>query len=1105
MGVVGSNILAGSSGAAEAYTIDQSLRFNGADNSELTRSPGTPTSTQIGTVSVWTKSDVGINADWAGIISNYSDNDNRIYLAIGNDTLANQYLIVYGKVGGSANVYLRSDMRIRDPAAWYHLVMAYDTTQVTAANRIRLYVNNVELTDFSIETYPDQNAIMRFNGEPNLQVGRRYAGGSLGTYGGYLAEFNFIDGQQLTPSSFGETDTATNQWKPIEATGLTYGTNGFYQKYGGTPLTVDAFTSTGADTWTCPAGVTEIELLVVAGGGGGAHRYYGGGGGAGGIIYDTSYTVVPGVVYDLSVGGGGAAGASAGEAADGGDTVWNVNAEGSGITFTADGGGGGSGTGNGNPGGSGGGAKGSEGSSYTGGAATQASPTGATGYGYAGGNEIDWGGAGGGGSSEVGGSPDTPTGKGGDGGDGRLFSTFIAYGTDSSNVASTGSNGGYFGGGGGGGAYPDSASAIGGVGGIGGGGKGAKDEGGASNAVAGTANTGGGGGAGAWGESGTANGKAGGSGVILISYGISLGTDSSGNDNNFTVTNLVATDQMVDSPTNNFATWNAVLPLASSATLSEGNLEFDNASGAHRMVFSTIPFQSGKWYAEILCKDRGGEWPALGVSSTGASQYYPESYMGEGTRQYAYLADGRKEVDQAWSTYGNTWTDGDIIGIAIDFDNRYIYYSKNGTWQDSGDPTSGGSGTGAGGAINADVDELVFAMSCIQSGTTEYVLNHGSDSSFAGNLTAQGNQDSNSIGDFYYEPPTDFLALCSSNLASPEIALPTAHFNTKLYTGDGATTLAVTGVGFSPGMTWIKNRDQADDHTLVDSVRGATKYLVPNETDAEVDDSTFVASLDSDGFTVGDDVVVNTSTEDYASWNWKAGGTAASNTDGTITSSVSANPTAGFSIVSWTGQASVPTSTTVGHGLAQAPELIIVRNRPDVEQWVVYNATVGDTKHLRLNTGDSEVTETAIWNNTTPSASVFTVGDSGAANGASDAMIAYCFHSVEGYSKVGSYEGNGDTDGAFVYTGFRPAFVMYKCYNQAEDWYMLDNKRDTYNVVDKSLIADSNAAEVSTTASDTDFVSNGFKLRTSTSGNYSGYYWVYVAFAESPFKYSNAR
>jgi hypothetical protein len=562
---------------------------------------------------------------------------------------------------------------------------------------------------------------------------------------------------------------------------------------------------------------------------------------------------------------------------------------------------------------------------------------------------------------------------------------------------------------------------------------------------------------------------------------------------------------MIDTPTNNFATLNPLVPPATTGSIfSEGNLKYrtyktggDNVQGE-----GTIGFTSGKWYWEIYLVGfegsvtrRGG----IGVGDAKSNETWTTACTEAAVLTVGNLNPQTHNV-VAPST-GDSWSvgaAGDIWCCAFDADAGTFIITKNTAV--TGSETTG-KWTG-------------FATSTIgyrpitveQSGNdyTEFVYNFGQDSSFAGAKTAQGNQDGNGIGDFYYEPPSGFNSLCSENLPSPEIALPTDHFNTVLYTGDGATTLAVSGVGFQPDFTWIKNRDQADDHTLVDSVRGATNYLVSNEMDIEVDDSTFVASLDSDGFTVGDDVVVNTSTENYASWNWKAGGTASSNTDGTITSSVSANTDAGFSIVSYTGTGS---AATIGHGLSEAPELIIVKNYDTATQnWAVgatpaYSGWTG--RAGELNNTAPKSASSAYWNDTVPSASVFTVGTEDNVNKSTSSLIAYCFHSIEGYSKVGSYEGNGNLDGTFVYTGFRPAFVMTKSIDSSSDWQMFDNKRTGYNVDNYELEANDSAAE-DTTTEFIDIVSNGFKNRDTTDPNVAETY-IYLAFAESPFKYSNAR
>ncbi|MDP6585031.1 MAG: hypothetical protein QF535_10260, partial [Anaerolineales bacterium] len=318
------------------------------------------------------------------------------------------------------------------------------------------------------------------------------------------------------------------------------------------------------------------------------------------------------------------------------------------------------------------------------------------------------------------------------------------------------------------------------------------------------------------------------------------------------------------------------------------------------------------------------------------------------------------------------------------------------------------------------------------SATATINVNFGQDSSFAGLKTAQGNQDSNGIGDFYYEPPTDYLALCTSNLPSPEIALPTDHFDTQLWTGTGSGQ-TFSDFTFQPDFLWFKQRNGTSSHALFDSVRGVNAGLDSGSTAAEntvANASQDLVSFDDDGFTTGTvsqygSLGGNTNT--IVTWSWKAGGTASSNTDGTITSSVSANTDAGFSIVKF-DLSSQTGAETIGHGLSQAPEMIVIKSRErGTYNWSVYQKDIGNTKRLILNDSAATSTFSEAWNDTSPTSSVFSIGD--AVWHGADEQIAYCFHSVEGYSKVGSYTGNGaggapNSDGPFVYTNFRPEFVL---------------------------------------------------------------------------------
>ena len=326
-------------------------------------------------------------------------------------------------------------------------------------------------------------------------------------------------------------------------------------------------------------------------------------------------------------------------------------------------------------------------------------------------------------------------------------------------------------------------------------------------------------------------------------------------------------------------------------------------------------------------------------------------------------------------------------------------------------------------------------------------------------------------------------------------------FNTKLYTGN-ASTLNVTGVGFQPDWTWIKSRGGTGSHNLFDAVRGVQKRIFTDLTSAEQTSATYLTAFGSDGFTVGNNGDVNGNNQTTASWNWKANGAGSANTDGSISSTVSVNTTAGFSIVKWSGTSA---TGTVGHGLGSVPKTVWVKSLANSEGMYSYWQPLGNNKQLLMSSNTGEGT-TTLWNNTTPTSSVFSVTNHSAVNGSGD-YIAYCFAEKTGYSKFGSYVGNGNADGAFVYTGFKPAFVIQKSTSTAVDWQLHDNKRGQYfpgNVVNNRIQPNSNSAEGTGDDIGYDFLSNGFKTRTSNAAyNGSGLKFIYMAFAEAPLVGSN--
>ena len=806
-GPFGSTAWMYSSGDAGFYDfpISNSLRFEDGDSALLSRTPSSASNRDTWTWSAWVKRG-NIGAAKGLFAAPEGTSGNTAYLDIiftAADELA---------VSSYATLYRKTNRLFRDPSAWYHLVVAVDTTDGTADDRIKIYVNGVQETSFVTNNAKTQNEDTGINSAVVHEIGD---GGNH--FDGYMAEVNFVDGSQLTPSSFAETKN--DIWIPKDTSGLTFGTNGF-----------------------------------------------------------------------------------------------------------------------------------------------------------------------------------------------RLQFKQTGTGTASSTT---------------------------------------------------------------------------------------IGADTSGNDNHWTSTNLVASDVVPDSPTNNFATLNVLDTGGSNATYSQGNLKIVTNTGSNSQAVSTIPIPStGKYYWEVHITATSGtisDNSRIGIQV--GSAVTP-------SLDVRYKSDGNKSVDNSGSGYGASYAANDIISIAVDGDSNTVTFYKNGASQ---------------GAISYTMGETYLPIITEASGTINitYGTNFGQDSSFAGVATAQGNADANGIGDFYYAPPSGFLALCTANLPDPVAAVdpakggsPQDYFNTVLWTGNGGTQ-SITGVGFQPDWVWIKDRSEVDHHVLTDSIRGVTKSLFSNLTNAEVVSAQDLTSFGADGFTVGTNDRVNGSSDTHVAWNWKAGTSfsndASSTGVGSIDSSGSVNTDVGFSIISYTGTGS---AGTVAHGLGVAPEMYIVKRRDaDGHSWPVYTSTLGATKQLRLSGTNAEITAAGItiWNNTEPTSSVFSVGTNTDSNASSGTYIAYCFASVDGYSKTGSYTANSNADGPFVYTGFRPAWLLIKKTDGSASWWLVDSTRNPFNVTNKYLLPDASTEESAgsdyTTA---DFVSNGFKIRNTSTAFNSGTH-IYMAFAEQPFKYANAR
>ena len=1080
----------GGSGAPAGYTIERSLRFNSADSAYLDRTPSSAGNRKTWTWAGWVKRSAFAN--YQNIFGAEQDTNNRLRIEFSNtDTL-----IVGAKTGGSDTIVVTTSQVFRDSSAWYHIVFAIDTTQATSTDRVKLYVNGIQVTSFSSTTYPSLNYDTFVNATVAHGIG---AYGIPATYfNGYLADVHFIDGHALDPASFGEFDD-NGVWQPKEyLTSSTLST--INSTSGDTQITLTSntnFSDLGVgkevrqDSGYTPqtSAITNVQPIQ--------NTY--------GPLLWSSAVVLEGsflsTAYDTT------------EIFDGSSGTYAVPSSGGTVRFRLL-----------NP-------------LETDGLEIKLRDLfQRDGTDYFSINDSGWLNAadypGTGGYTVITDILRTTSNPsqleeiglkrtGGVGGaisqvliDGQVIRDNQAYDTsvveltltddtDLENfrvgdVESTG----------------NTVTAIG--------------PGNTMTVVGGT-----------WSNGDTVTGPtlAAGSGIItafdsgantidytLISgrfisgegksasvlgpYGTNgfhlpfgdnstaaaLGTDAAGSNdwtvNNISVTAGAGNDSLFDSPTNgtqedtgaggevsgNYATYNPLYNNAvgggNGAILSDGNLKTTfTTSGSTGTVPATIFVSSGKWYCEFTAENiSGGAEPQVGIIRPDDAI---DGYIGKtGTNGVGYepYQDRRYNAGTPTSSmFGQTTTSGThIYGLALDLDVGTLDVYEDGTLL--GELVSGLSGTWA------------FAVADIGEADVPTIIANFGQRPFA------------------YAAPSGFKALCTTNLDDPTIADVSTAMDVVTYTGNG-TSQTISGLSFSPDFVWIKNRSQVDPHGLFDTIRGATRRLITNGTSSENISSQSLTAFTSDGFSVGGLDAVNASSLALVAWAWDAGTSTVSNTDGSITSSVRANPSAGFSIVSYTGTSA---NATVGHGLNAAPEFIIIKNRDRAVDWIVYHSAIGATKGLKLNTTGAPLTVASYFNNTAPTSSVVSLGAAGDTNYTGEDIIAYCFAPVEGYSAFGSYTGNGDADGPFVYTGFKPAFVMYKRTDSTSDWNIDDYKRDGYNFSNKNLRANLNNAEGG--ASFADFLSNGFKLRqVGSSRNASGGTYIYAAFAENPFKTARAR
>ena len=591
-----------------------------------------------------------------------------------------------------------------------------------------------------------------------------------------------------------------------------------------------------------------------------------------------------------------------------------------------------------------------------------------------------------------------------------------------------------------------------------------------------------------------------------------IGNDVSGNNNDFTVANISAHDVMLDSPTfnsdsngGNFPAWSPLIKGA--VNLSEGNCRMDcTTTGRSAMTSWAIPPGCPtKYYVECLITAKTGYGCIFGLANpdidlptsieadSSMNGFNFVGYGGSDWRTNA-LVNG---VRQGWSSnLGQTVAR--VMAITIDRVNNQIkcYF----------DNTLIGNGT-----ISISATQKYHIVCSVSGGSAPEVhlnINAGQDSTGGGDFSAGSETDENGHGSFQYAPPTGFLALCSANLPTADAVdpaqtdddFPQKLFNTKLYTGTGSSN-ALTGVGFQPDWTWVKQRNATNDYKITDSTRGVTKSIESNTDVAEATDSNGLTAFGTDGFTVGSDSVYNGSSNTFLGWNWRAnGGSLTTNNVGNQTSYTQTDPSGAFSITKYVGTGN---SMTVGHGLSVTPGVTIIKDRDAAVNWMVYTKLIdGSMDYFFLNSGAAQSASGLNG----PNSSVWDwQSGSSFSNTASRNYILYSFANIEGYCKTGVYTGNANSDGAFVYTGFSPAWLMIKRANGAESFFAMDNKRSTYNVVENIMQLNGPNGESTTDYDALDFLSNGFKLRLSGVGFNGAEKYLYIAFAENPFQYATAR
>lgn len=989
MSVIGSNILAGASGQGGDYTIARSLRFRSSASAYLSRTPASASNRKTFTISFWAKR----GESWSDhyVFESYSSDTNRSFIRFGSD----KFIFAYD---GSTNNLVTTQV-FRDPSSWYHFVLAVDTTQGTASNRLKLYVNGSQVTTFDTANYPSQNTDYFINSNLVHNIGRSSFSGGYGYYTGYFTEWNFIDGQALTPSSFGATNASTGVWQPKKYAG-TYGTNGFYLPFTGAGTASYAGSFNGSNQWlngsltsAIGSGDFTVEAWVYQNTLTNYQGWLSIERGAGGFNIGTdaagSLTFYSSSAPQISVSGVIKAG-----------TWQHIAFVRSGSTLTA------------------------YHNGISKGTATVTTNFSATAFYIGALNNIPQELA----NASISNLRITGT---------AVYTSNFTPPTQAL-TAISGTR-----------LLTLQSSTI-------------VDNSGNSISI-------------------TNNGSV--STVVSNPFlGTNIASDQSGQGNNWTTNNISITagstyDSMTDVPTltsataANFSTFNPLNNFAgafsANPTISQANLLASGVADTKQYYAdSTIQVSSGKWYAEFTPSGVTGDSSYVGIVT--------DSYLA------LYAPTGNYYNNSSFASYGATYTTNDVIGVAYDADAGTITFYKNGTSQ--------GQKTGITGS-NAKFR------------TSSY--NTGASHSWTANFGQRP---------FAYTPPTGFVALNTFNLPTPTIGATAStqankYFDASLYTGTGSALTVTNSGGMQPDLVWIKSRNNATNNNLTDAIRGVDKLLFSNSTASEATFSGGLSSFNSNGFSLasGGDVGFSANGYTYVGWQWNAGGSTVTNTSGSISSQVRANTSAGFSVVTYTGNGTG--GATVGHGIGVSPRMLIIKARNGSGySWKVYHGSLGSGSHLELES--TAAAQGGIWNSTNPSSTVFTLGTNAGINENGKSYVCYAFSEVAGYSRFGSYTGNGSTDGPFIFTGFRPKFLLVKRTDGGtNNWAIFDSSRNPNNATGKELQANLSDAEYNgDTSNPNDFLSNGFKIRhTGTAMNLSGGTYIYAAFAEVPTKFALAK